>query len=284
MARRLICFHPPAGDPLDELKRIQDTGRTGVKSNIFWNTSNPKPGRYEFGPTDMLAEGCERLGLSLALALGYGNNYLYGYRGYDNPDGVTDDKLWAPPGYKPFLQFTRLCGVRWGGFVKVWQFGGEVNSDAFFRKPDPAHYVKLLKAATPHLPGKIIVGALANVKGTDKFDYAYLLELQRLGAFASKRRILGYNPYTQGAVETRREDVKNLRAMGIPFVWSEFGNSTGWPVKFTAQQVIERNAQGLAIADEFGFDVYEYCWNNPQAVSLAEKGFALRTAEAVRAG
>lgn len=276
-----ICFHLPQGDPLDELKRIQDTGRAGVKSNLFWNVTNPKPGRYEQGAYDRLVECCSLLKLELSLVVGYGNNYLYGTPGYPNPDGVTDDKLWAPPGYKPFLQWLDIQGRRYGWYVKLWQFGGEVNSDVFFKGPDPVHYVKLLKAATPLLPGTIIVGALANVKGTDKFDYTFLYDLQRLGAFESKRRIFGYNPYTQGDVQSRREDLKNLKAMGIPCAWTEFGNSTGWPAGFTASDVLRRNAEMQAIADEFGIMAWEYCWNNPQATSLAEKGFALRPADAV---
>lgn len=271
---RGICVHQPTKD---DLKEIADSNYTHIRQALFWNQTNPKKGRYEFGLFDEIAETCERLKLGILWEVCYGNDKLY---------PAPDDKIPPSPVDGQWLQWLQIVKARYSRYVWGFEIHNEPNRAEFWKpSPDAKAYFHVSAMAAAHLWDSktkplILVGALSNKNGSDELDWPFIEELIRLGIM----RVAGgfsIHPYTRKPVETRQKDVNRLNALlngpnDVPskIVFSEMGSSLAWGL--TPQEQRAKNDEAFAFCDRNEIPMFEYCWHNRNAKGKVEQGYSVK--------
>lgn len=269
---RGICVHQPTAD---DLKEIADTGRyTHIRQALFWNQTNPKKGRYEFGLFDEIAETCERLKLEILWEVCYGNDKLY---------PAPDDKIPPNPFDDHYQEWLKIIGVRFGEWAWGIEIMNEPNRSEFWKPtPSASDYVKLVGVARALIDEnvRVIAGALSNKKGSDELDWPFIEELIRLGVM-DHCDLFSIHPYTRKPVETRQKDVDRLNMLlngpnDVPskIVFSEMGSSLAWGL--TPQQQRAKNDEAFAFCERNDIPMFEYCWHNRKAIGAVEQGYSVK--------
>lgn len=264
---RGICTHLIGTDVVAELKAIKAAGFDTIRQDLFWNITNPKPGVYDFSKYDLIAETCEELGLKVLWVLCFGNNYLMG-----TPDDKTPPRIFSER-YR-WGQWLELVHAR---FAKRSSFYGyeiwnEPNHAQFWKpKPDVQDYIELCLIAEACIPwAPLYVGALSNT-ATGELDYEWI---KALAPFVQKYGWkLSLHPYKVNVDELLK--VQDILAPGQDveprFSVTENGWSRAWG--WSQPQAV---AMLQKQAEEHGYEMWLYCWDNIHATTAVEKGFSVK--------
>ena len=254
----------------DELRRIQDAGYRNVRQDLYWNVTNPKPGRYEFGWYDEFAQALLDLGMGWLAVVCFGNNYLF----------PSEDDKTPPTSEKAAYQWRewlKIVNVRYRHIADGWEIWNEPNRKEFW-KPEPSikDYLELCADANGILEGKKYIGALSNKVGTAEIDWDWVKGLAVFCQIFDWK--LSLHPYkVDAATILKVQDVLSPGQDVEPmFAVTENGWSRAWGG--TQPDAV---AKIRSEAKANGYETWDYCWDNPQATSAVEKGFSLKPTRAV---
>ena len=269
-----ICTHLIGTDVVAELKAIKAAGFDCIRQDLYWNITNPKPGVYDFSKYDLIAETCEELGLKVLWVLCFGNNYLMG-----TPDDKTPPK--SLKDVKAWRQWLRLVSMRFTqresfhGF-EVWN---EPNHPQFWKpKPNVQDYIELCLIVEDCIPwAKLYVGALSNTS-TGEIDWDWIKELAPF--VKSHFWTLSLHPYKVDVDQLMK--VQDILSPGmdtdLKFAVTENGWSRAWGGSHP-----QMNAMLQKQAEEHGYEMWLYCWDNIHATTAVEQGFGVKPRGAVSA-
>jgi hypothetical protein len=278
---RGICTHLIGTDVAAELKAIKAAGYDCIRQDLYWNITNPKPGVYDFSKYDLIAETCEELGLKVLWVLCFGNNYLMG-----TPDDKTPPRIFSERyrwGQWLELVRTRFANRKSFHGVEVWNEPNHVdeNGNGVFWKPKPSvkDYITLAIWASDVFSGcrRIYVGALANNRVTGGLDYDWIKEI---APHIGGRWILSLHPYKVDVDQLMK--VQDILAPGQDVEPRFAVTENGWSRAWGGSQP-QMNAMLQKQAEEHGYEMWLYCWDNIHTADPVEQGFSVKPRGAVSA-
>jgi hypothetical protein len=125
------------------LAALVDSGVRWVRVDIAWSMIQPKPGRYD------TAWGVPKVDRVLAKAHSRGLRVLGMFWSTPRWANGAAGKRVLPADPADYASALRFAAARWRAEVSAWEVWNEPNSAEFLRPPDPAAYVRLLRAAYP---------------------------------------------------------------------------------------------------------------------------------------
>jgi len=166
-----------------ELNLLTAVGLRWVRMDMFWNTVEPEPGRYNFSEYDALVAAMTQRGIRILFILDYGNLH------YDS--GFPPH---SPEARAAFARFAAAAARRYRGKGIIWEIWNEPNLDQFWGpQADVQRYGALLLQTVAAIR-RADPGALIVAPATSGFDWPFWTALGEMGAFA-KLDAVTVHPY-----------------------------------------------------------------------------------------
>ncbi|MBV8949793.1 MAG: cellulase family glycosylhydrolase [Actinobacteria bacterium] len=143
-----------------ELDTIANAGVKWVRFDISWDTVQPYgPASWNWSQPDAVVAAAQARGLHVLGVLTYTPQWARLAR-------CSTDRACPPADDNQFAAFARAAAVHYGANVNAWEIWNEPNWDPFWRSPNAADYVALLKPTYTAIksvsPGTTVVtGGLA---------------------------------------------------------------------------------------------------------------------------
>lgn len=143
-----------------ELDLIANAGTKWVRFDINWDTvQHWGPGSWQWGQPDQLVAAAQARGLHVLGVLTYTPPWA-------RRPSCNTDQTCPPTDPNQFAAFARAAAQHYGNAVAAWEVWNEPNWDPFWKNPNAADYVAVLKptysALKSVLPGTTVVtGGLA---------------------------------------------------------------------------------------------------------------------------
>lgn len=248
---------------------INQAGIKWVRQQIRWDLIEPKKGEFHWEGFDKAIE----------------NEYKQGLNAF----GQFHWKSWSDPttgseaGIRDWSEFVSLAVNRYKDKIKYWEVWNEEDFQGFWPpEPNPANYVKLLKAAyiaakkaDPEC--KIILGGLMGWGGQYTY-FPFLDEVYKNGG-GDYFDIVAFHPYTMpnapskdNLLKRKIEDVlERLKNNGAPDkpIWI---TELGWP---SNKLVDPQSERGVTPDEQAGYlkEAFAICLSYPQIKKVFWYGF-----------
>lgn len=238
---------------------IKEAGIRWVRQQIRWDIIEPKKGEFHWEGFDKAIE----------------NEYKYGLNAF----GQFHWKSWSDPtsgeeeAIRNWSHFVSLAVGRYKDKIKYWEVWNEEDFEGFWRSPNAANYVKLLKAT--YIAAKkidpdcrIILGGLMGWGGAHTY-FPFIDEVYKNGG-KDYFDIVSFHPYTmphspakdnllKRKIEDVLERMKNNQDADKPIWITELG----WPSNKLLDPASER---GVTPDEQAGYlsEALEICLSYPQ--------------------
>jgi len=247
---------------------IKEAGIQWVRQQIRWDYIEPKQGEFHWEDFDRAIENEYKNGLNA-----FGQFHWYSW---SDPTKGDDEAI------KNWARFVSLSVARYKDKIKYWEVWNEEDFDGFWKAPNAANYVKLLKAtylaAKKEDPGcKIILGGLMGWGGTHIY-FPFIDEVYKNGG-KDYFDIVAFHPYTMpyepskdNLLKKKIDDVlwrmKNNHDSG-KHIWI---TELGWP----SNKLLDPSAERAVTPDEqagYLTEAFEICLSYPQIKKVFWYGF-----------
>lgn len=166
-----------------ELNVLATGGFRWVRMDMFWNTVEQVPGRYEFWEYDALVAAMTQRGIRIVFILDYGNPY------YDH--GFAPH---SPEARAAFTRFAAAAVRRYRGKGVIWEIWNEPNLDHFWAPQANVERYGTLLLQTVAAIRRADPTAFIVAPGTSGFDWPFWTALGEMGAF-TKLDAVTVHPY-----------------------------------------------------------------------------------------
>lgn len=216
-----VNVHFTSDDPALDLARA--AGFSFVRMDLGWQGVERTKGVYDFSALDGLVASLAARGMRLHLIVDYANT-LYPAPGSASFGSTT---------VTAFANLTRATASHFAGKGVTYEIWNEPNLEAFWSKPNGAHYAALCKAAVEAVH-QGDPSAKVSTAGIAGFDYAFLRAYLSAGG-AQGADAIGVHPYRKGSPETLTDELVRMRSVvtaalgrSVPIWDTEWGYSSTW--------------------------------------------------------
>jgi hypothetical protein len=224
-----------------EFSDINALGVGWVRFDLEWSQAEPRPGAYNWGPYDRVAQAAAAHGLQTLMIIDYTPSWAR--RG----DCAGSDKC-APADPNAYGNFAAAAAAHFGPMgVSHWEIWNEPNNAEFFKPAaNPSLYVALLKSANSSIkriqPGATVVTGGTAPAGNEDGNMAppdFVAGIYNAGgagnfdAVAHHPYVFPYspttpNPYNAWGQSLSIHNIMAAHGDGAKKVWlTEFGAPTG---------------------------------------------------------
>ncbi len=134
-----ILWNRTPAEQAAELDTIASAGTKWVRFDISWDTVQPfGPAWYDWSQPDRLVLAANARGLHALGVLTYTPQWARQAR-------CSNDRACPPADDGQFAAYARAAAVHYGSSVTAWEVWNEPNWEPFWRSPNAADYVALLK-------------------------------------------------------------------------------------------------------------------------------------------
>jgi len=238
-----VCAHVARGDEHPYAKRELPMMRTAgigwVRTDFAWSGVERQPGQWHFEMLDETVDWAEAERVRILPILDY-------------------DVAWARPAHEHldlWLDYVRRVVTRYKDRIRHWEVWNEPNLEKFWKdKPDPAAYVKLLRATHREIK-RIDPGLVVVLGGTAGIPWEYIEGIYEAGG-RGHFDVMNVHPYRYpGSPEERPlfDDLVRLRELmqkhgdAAKPVWI---TEMGWPTHQGPRGVSEQR-QALMFARSY---------------------------------
>ncbi|PNU04065.1 hypothetical protein [Novosphingobium guangzhouense] len=217
------------------LDLASDAGFSFIRQGFYWNTTEVKPGVYDWSFYDTVVDKLRSRGMHAYFTV-YGGNNLYDGGGL--PTGGASQKA--------FLRWLAAAAEHFKGRGVVWEIWNEPNVPRFWGgRPDAVKFAEFSARACKSIRdvdsgAEVIGGALAT-----RNQATFLRPLAATGCFSR----IAIHPYRGSAPGTFLGDLPKLRKAypGVDFVLGEWGYPSGGPRSVTRDVQSVYAAQMMAV-------------------------------------
>ncbi len=239
-----------------------------VRQIIRWDLVEPQKGQFNWQDLDAAVDNIYKNGLNA-----YG---LFSWKNWSDPTTGDDEAI------KNWVNFVSLVIERYKDRIKYWEVWNEPDFEGFWKPPNPANYVKLLKAtyiaAKKIDPDcKIILGGLMGWGG--KYTYFPFIDDVYKNGGKNYFDIVAFHPYTmpddpekEGLLERKIKDILERMKNGKDadkLVWI---TELGWP----SNKWLDPNSDRGVTPDqqaEYLVKALKICLSYPQIKKIFWYGF-----------